>query len=123
LDDILMDEQFVSHAFQGLPRKKIVRYAAQYEGVDMARLMGADEENFPFLVQDGDRGYLVMFWNVYHGIMAHLDEDPVRAYATANYLKEHAYPVFASLQEAEKWSQEHDWPRKPRPGDKSVRSG
>ena len=114
-----MDEQFVSYAFQDLPRKKVVKYAAQYDGVDMARLMGADEENFPFLIQDGDNDY-VMFWNVYNGMMVHLDEDSVRAYATAKYLKEHAYPVFASTQDAERWAQEHDWPRKPRAGGKSA---
>lgn len=111
-----MNEQFISYAFQNLPRKKIVKYAAQYDGVDMARLIGADEENFPFLIQDGGYRYEIMFWNVYNGMMAHLDEDPVRGYATVKYLKEHAYPVFASPQEAEKWAQEHDWPRRPRPG-------
>ena len=91
-----MDEQFVSYAFQVLPRKKIVKYAAQYDGVDMARLIGAGEENFPFLIEGGDHNYFVMFWNVYFGVMAHLDEDPVRHYATANYLRANAYPVFAS---------------------------
>jgi hypothetical protein len=118
-----MDEPFVSYAFRDLPRKKIVKYAAQYEGVNMARLMGANEENFPFLIQDGDDHYLVMVWNVYNGMMEHLDEDPVRDYATANYLRENAYPVFTSLQEAEKWAREHDWPRKPRPGGSSMAGG
>jgi hypothetical protein len=116
-----MNEQFISYAFQDLPRKKIVKYAAQYDGVDMARLMGADEENFPFLIQDGDEDYFIMFWNVYNRIMAHLDEDSVRAYATANYLKEHAYPVFASFHEAERHAREHDWPRKVRGPDKPPR--
>jgi hypothetical protein len=111
-----MDEPFVSYAFRDLPRKKIVKYAAQYEGVDMARLIGANEENFPFLIQQSDDSYSVMFWNVYHGIMVHLDEDQVRDYATANYLRKHAYPVFTSSQEAEKWAKENDWPRKPWPG-------
>lgn len=107
-----MDEQFVSYAFQDLPRKKVVKYAAQYDGVDMARLMGADEENFPFLIQDGDEGYSIMFWNVYNGIMALHDEDSVRAYATLNYLKKHGYPVFTSFQEAEGYARENGWPRK-----------
>ncbi len=40
-----MDEPFVSHAFQDLPRKKVVEHGAQYDGIDMAHLMGADEEN------------------------------------------------------------------------------
>jgi hypothetical protein len=118
-----MNEQFVSYAFRDLPRKKIVKYARQYEGVDMARLIGADEENFPFLIQVSDIDYSVMFWNVYNGMMLHLDEDQVRDYAMAKYLREHAYPVFASLQEAEKWAHEHDWPRKPRPGSSSRADG
>ena len=44
-----MEREFVSYAYQDLPRKKIKKYAAQYEGVDMATLIGADEDNFPFL--------------------------------------------------------------------------
>jgi hypothetical protein len=56
-----MDQRFVSYAFRDdLSRKKIVKYAAQYDGVDMARLLGADEENLPFLIQDGDI-YFVTF--------------------------------------------------------------
>lgn len=112
-----MDEQFVSYAFRDLPRKKVVKYAAQYEGVDMAHLMGADEENFPFLIREGEDNYSVMVWNVYNGMTVHLDEDPVRDYATAKYLREHAYPTFASPEKAAKWAQEHDWPRKPRPNE------
>ena len=80
-----MAHEFVSYAFQDLPRKKIKKYAAQYLGVDMAAL-----------------------------IMALLDEDSVRHYATVVYLREHAYPVFAKLCEAEKWAAEHEWPRKAR---------
>ncbi len=89
-----MVEEYVSYAFQDLPRKKIVKYAAQYEGVDMARLIGADEDDFPFLIRSGEDEHLVMFWNVYNGMMGHLDEDPVRAYATVRYLRENAFPVF-----------------------------
>jgi hypothetical protein len=109
-----MGGDYISYAFQDLPRKKIVKYAAQYEGVDMAKLMEADEENFPFLFRSGDADDLVMFWNAYNGVMAYVDEDPVRKYATARYLRENAYPVFGSLQEVETYAQEHDWPRKPR---------
>ena len=63
-----MRQQYISYAFQDLPRKKIVKYAAQYEGADMACLMGADEENFPFLIRSGDSDYMVMCWNVLVGL-------------------------------------------------------
>ena len=116
-----MEREFVSYAFQDLPRKKIKKYAAQYEGVDMAALIGADEDNFPFLIRndpdssDDDPGaFHVMVWNAYNGMMERLDEDSVRHYATVLYLREHAYPTFANFREAEKWSVQHDWPRKPR---------
>ncbi len=85
----------------------------------MAVLLGADEDNFPFLIRndgsgrDDDPGaFQVMVWNAYNGMMAHLDEDEVRHYATVLYLREHAYPVFASFREAEKWAADHAWPRK-----------
>ncbi|WP_337177455.1 hypothetical protein [Paludisphaera sp.] len=55
-----------------------------------------------------------MFWNAYNGVMLHIDEDPVRAHATVEYLKGHGYPVFDSTEEAEQWAREHGWPRKPR---------
>jgi hypothetical protein len=112
---------FVSYAFQDLPRKKVKKYAAQYEGVDMAALIGADEDNFPFLIRsdpdsrdDEPDAFEVMVWNAYNGMMARWDEDPVRHYAAVLYLREHAYPVFTSFCEAERWALEHDWPRKPR---------
>ncbi len=116
-----MEREFVSYAFQDLPRKEIKKYAAQYEGVDMAALIGADEDNFPFLIRndpnsrdDEPSAFHVMVWNAYNGMMACLDEDSVRHYATVLYLREHAYPNFANFREAEKWAAEHDWPRKPR---------
>ena len=106
--------EFVSYAFRDLPRKKVKMYATQYQGVDMAAFLGADEDNFPFLIRDelSDRdddpfAFQVMVWNAYNGIMTHLDEDSVRHYATALYLREHAYPVFASFREAETWAADH----------------
>ena len=111
-----MGAEFVSYAFKDLPRKKIVKFARQYEGVDMAKLMGADEENFPFLVRTSDDEYEAMFWNVYCGMMTILDEDGVRAYAFAHYLRDNAYPVFGSIEEAENYARERDWPRKMRNG-------
>jgi hypothetical protein len=109
-----MPEGFKSYAFRDLTRKKVVKYAAQYEGVDMAELMGADEENFPFLIRRGEDQYMVMFWNVYNGMMVSLDEDSVRQYAMVKYLRENAYPIFNSPEEAERYARERDWPRKSR---------
>jgi len=116
-----MAREFVSYAFQDLPRNKIKKYAAQYEGVDMAALIGADEDNFPFLIRkdpnardDEPDAFQVMVWNAYNGVMARLDEDSVRHYATVLYLRDHAYPIFTNIRQAEKWATEHEWPRKPR---------
>jgi hypothetical protein len=116
-----MADEFVSYAFQDLPRKKIKKYAAQYEGVDMALLIGADDDNLPFLIRldpncrdDEPDAFQVMVWNAYNGIMVHLDEDPVRHYAAVLFLRSHSYPVFANFREAEKWAADHGWPRKPR---------
>lgn len=104
--------QFVSYAFKDLPRKKVVKYASQYEGVDMAALMGADEDNFPFLVKNTDGGFNIHWWNAYSGIMTQIDEDSVRAFATAVYLMDNAYPRFDSIADAEAWVTSHEWPRK-----------
>src|SRR5262249_11521987 len=113
--------EFISYAFQDLPRKKVKEYAAQYEGVDIAALIGADEDNFPFLIRcnpnsrdDEADAFQVLVWNAYNGMMAHLGEDPARHYAAAKYMREHTYPVFAGFREAARWAVEHDWPRKPR---------
>ena len=105
--------EYISYAHQDLSRKKIIGYAAQYDGVDMAKLMGADEDCFPFVVDDG-ANVSVCFWNPYSGIMMELDEDPVRAYATQLYLRENAYPVFNCFEAAEKHSVDREWPRKNR---------
>jgi hypothetical protein len=64
-----MNRDFVSYAFQDLPRKKIKKYAAQYDGVNMAELMGADEDNYPFLVRSADGEFQVMIWNAYNGMI------------------------------------------------------
>ncbi len=116
-----MAREFVSYAFQDLPRKKVKKYVTQYEDVDMAALIGADEDNFPFLIRpaptscdDDPSTFQVMVWNAYNGMMVRLDDDLVRHYATVLYLQKHAYPVFASFEDAEKCAAEHEWPRKPR---------
>ena len=106
-------EQFTSYAHQELSRKKVIKYSSQYDGVDMAKLMDAGEDRFPFVVNDGTNAY-VCIWDPYSGILMELDEDPVRAYATQKYLSENAYPVFDSFQAAEKYSIEREWPRKER---------
>ena len=107
-----MDTDFTSYAFQDLPTKKIKKYAAQYDGVDMTLLLGADDDNFPFLIRTEGEEHQLMIWNSYNGIMEHTDEDPVRAFATVQYLRDRAYPVFDSLDSAERWARDHDWPRK-----------
>jgi len=104
--------QFVSYAFKDLSHKKVRKYAAQYDGVDMATLMGADEDNFPFLVNDRNGGYDIYWWTTHSGIMTQIDEDSVRAFATMTYLLEHAYPRFESIEDAEEWAKSHEWPSK-----------
>ena len=109
-----LDRKFVSYAFEKLHGKEIERYSRQYEGVNMAKLIGADEDNFPFLIKDDDDDeYDIMFWNKYNGIMMQIDEDSVRVYAAKQFLKDNAYPVFASYAEAELYASSHNWPRKP----------
>jgi len=64
----------------------------------MWALQGVDEDSFPFLIWKSDDDYQVMFWSKYHGMMAHLDEDPVRDYAFAVWLKEaHFSSLFDQL--------------------------
>jgi hypothetical protein len=40
-----MTGNFVSYAFQDLSFKKIKKYASQYDGVDMAVLLGQVDDN------------------------------------------------------------------------------
>ena len=107
--------EFISYAHQDLSRKKIIKYAEQYDGVDMSALIGADDSNFPFLIRCGDDQYDIMFWQRSCGMMEHLDEDSVRGYATVKYILDRAYPVFDSVADAEKYAIEHNWPRGPFP--------
>lgn len=104
---------FKSYAFQNLSEEEIEKYAKQYEGIDMAKHIGADEDNFPFVIENEDMK-MTMFWNKYSGMLAHLDEDSVSAYATVKYLKETAYPVLKSIKEAEKYAKDQEWPKKER---------
>jgi len=109
-----MKEMYQSYAHQELPLSKIKILAKQYNGVDMWELMGKDEDDFPFLIWISDDDYQVMFWSKYNGMMAGLDEDPVRDYAFAHWLKNNAHPVFGSLEKANKYAEDHQWPRKER---------
>jgi hypothetical protein len=108
-----MKDDFISYAEQTLPSSKVAEFARQYDGVDMADLMGADPNNFPFVVCPPDGSPTIMIWNRPNGMMAHLEEDPVRHHATVEYLREHAYPEFKSLNEAETYAREHDWTLEP----------
>jgi len=106
--------KFKSYAHQNLPIEEIKKLAKQYHNIDMWALHGMDEDYFPFLIWKSEDDYQIMFWSKYNGMMAHLDEDPVRDYAFALWLKENAHPVFETLGDAEKYAKEHSWPRKDR---------
>ena len=109
-----MTERFKSYAHQDLPVKEIKKLAIQYQDTDMWALHGMDEDYFPFLIWTDEDDYQIMFWSKYDGMMAYLDEDPVRNYAFAVWLKESAHPIFKTLAEAEKFAEEREWPRKKR---------
>ena len=108
-----MNREFTSYAGQDLSSKKIIKYAQQYTGVDMSCLIGADEDNFPFLVVESE-SETICFWNAYNGIMDLLMEDQVQEYALKEFLRENAYPVFDSIESAEKHAIDRAWPRKKR---------
>lgn len=79
----------------------------------MAELLGANEDNFPFVARvDGED--MVVFWNKFNGMMTCCNEDPVMGYSAVQYLKDHAYPYFNSMKEADQYALDHDWPRKSR---------
>ena len=109
-----MARNFKSYAHKDLTIEEIRNLAKQYIDIDMWALHGMDEDYFPFLIWESEDNYQIMFWSKYDGMMAHLDEDPVRDYAFALWLKENAHPVFETLGDAEKYAKEHSWPRKDR---------
>lgn len=104
--------EYISYAHQNLPRQRIIECASQYNDVDMASLIGANEDNFPFLIRSSEDDYRLIFWNQYVGMVEQDDRDPVRLYATVQYLIECGYPVFESLAEAEDYAAAYRWPRK-----------
>ncbi|MFM2479530.1 hypothetical protein [Celerinatantimonas sp. MCCC 1A17872] len=102
--------EFISYAHKELSIKEIKKLARQYNGVNMWKLMGVDENEFPFLIWKSEDDFSVMFWTKHSGMKANLDEDPVSDYAFAIWLKENAHPVFTSVLEAEQYAKDHEWP-------------
>lgn len=107
-----MNKNFQSYAHQDLSLEEIKLYAKQYDDVDMWKLYGMDEDNFPFLIWESEDDYSVMFWSKYSGMMACANDDEVFDYAFASWLKENAHPVFSSFTDAQAYAEEHKWPRK-----------
>lgn len=105
--------KYQSYAHQALSQQQIIKLAKQYAAANMAKLLGADEDNFPFIVRvDGKE--TVVFWSKYSGMNVYPQEDPVMSFAAIEYLKSHAYPQFASMKAARQYAIDHDWPRKSR---------
>ena len=50
----MRSHDFKSYAHQDLSREEIINYSRQYNGINMAELIGADEAQFPFVVQEGE---------------------------------------------------------------------
>ena len=107
-----MADEFISYAHQDLPLKSLKKFAAQYDGANMAELLGANEDNFPVLVRDGGDDYTAMWWNAYMGFTISLNDDSVLVYALRQFLLDNAYPRFESFNDAQAYSVAHDWPRK-----------
>lgn len=106
-----MNQPYKSYAHLDLPIGEIKKYAEQYEGVNMWEVTGNDENSSPFLIWNSEEDFLVMFWTKHTGLMAKADDDPVRNYAFAIWLKENGFPVFSSFEEANRYVDEHEWPR------------
>ena len=103
--------RFQSYVGQTIDPEKIPSLALQYRKIDMAELLGADEKHFPFLIQTSPNECQLMWWNPQRGASPMNLEDQVLAYATARYLREHAYPVFPDSAAAQQWARTHDWPK------------
>ena len=106
-----MNHSYKSYAHLDLPIEGIKEYAEQYDGANMWEVTGKDENSFPFLIWNSEDDFLVMYWKKHAGMMANADDDPVRNYAFAIWLRENAHPVFSSLDEANRYAEEHEWPR------------
>jgi hypothetical protein len=102
---------FQSYAHQCFSIEQLQQLAQQYHDVDMWLLLGQDENNFPFLIGSDLKDYRIVYWSKKHGIIAHHDDDPVRYYAFAAWLSHNAHPVFATLEAAERYAVDQEWPR------------
>lgn len=104
---------FKDYSHTELSLEEIKAAAAQYAGIDMWELIGKDSGEVPFLLEEADGTLTVMFWTRHSGLMAHLDEDPVRDHAFIAWLQEHNHPIFKSLDAARDydWSQTDQIPR------------
>lgn len=99
-----------SYAFRDLPPKRIKKYAARFTDDEVRSSLGEDADNLPFLMEQ-DGVLTVMVWNAFCGPMVRLDDDSVRAYAQAEYLRRNGYPCFKSFDEIEPFAKDHNWPR------------
>lgn len=79
----------------------------------MVSLLGLNQDGVPLLVGPQDSGtdledFQLLLYQPANGLMVHVDEDSVRAYATLQYLLKHGCPVFESLSAAETWLQTNE---------------
>lgn len=89
-----------------------IRNAAQaYADVDMWEFTGKSETEFPFLIWQNESDFTIMYWTRHSGMMPRVDNDSVRNYAFAMWLKDNVHPVFANLAEAMQYALEREWPR------------
>lgn len=63
------------------------------------------------MIWNSETDFKVMFWSKKEGIIPFSHNDPVLTYAFAVWLRENVHPVFKSIQEAEKYAIDRDWPR------------
>ncbi|MCC9641610.1 hypothetical protein LOC71_04940 [Rhodopirellula sp. JC740] len=110
----MTDYRIISYAHENFTAEQLPRFAAQYDGVNMAALKGATEDRFPFLVRSDTHplGYNGCWWNPYCGITIEMNDDAVQDYAFVAYLLENAYPRFDSFDAADDWAAIHNWPLK-----------
>ena len=106
-----MNKNYKNYDSERLPIEDIKKFAKQYEEVDVWELIGEDENEFPFLIWNSEIDFNVMYWSKREGIIPFTYKDPVLNYAFAIWLKENAHPVFKSLEDAEKYAMDRDWPR------------
>ena len=89
----------------------VAKAIKQYADVDMWELTGKSETAFPFLIWQSESDFSIMYWTRHSGMIPRVDNDPVRNYAFAIWLKDNVHPVFANLAEAMHYALECEWPR------------